>query len=169
MSAITISAHQGNRTITLDDAIAVTDDQAVTHGLTGRTTAVSSSSISSTILFTSSSLPTASVPRDLSAITWQGTSHNWRNQNICARCGGKGHWSASSCTKPDWKMGDPVTGYREPDKGNNPLGRFSHRHGQHENGGYNPLDGYNKVEVAKMGERNGKAIGNAGHDKHSKN
>jgi len=35
-----------------------------------------------------------------------------RDRNVCSRCGGRGHWSASCGTKPDWREGDPVSGVR---------------------------------------------------------
>jgi len=62
--------------------------------------------------FTSSSHPTAPAPMDLSVISSHAIPGIRRDRNICSHCGGKGHWSASCGTKPDWKEGDPVSGYR---------------------------------------------------------
>ena len=112
LSAIAISAHRSHKVITLDDTMAVTDDQAVTHGLT--VGGMGPSNIMPiTPTFTSSSHPTAPVPMDLSVITSNSVPGGRRDWNICARCGGKGHWSASCGTKPDWKEDDPVSRYRK--------------------------------------------------------
>ncbi|PUU72667.1 hypothetical protein B9Z19DRAFT_1137040 [Tuber borchii] len=56
--------------------------------------------------------PTAPAPIDLSVITSYTVAGTRRDRNVCTRCGGKGHWSASCRTKPEWKEGDPVSGYR---------------------------------------------------------
>jgi len=169
LSAIAISAHRGNKTITLDDAMAVTDDQAVTQGLTGGTTSFNSGSTPFTVPFKSSSHPTAPAPMDLSMITGHGVSGNRRDRNVCTRCGGKGHWSASCGTKPDWKMGDPVTGYRERGERNNRMGRFSRRRCRYESGVYNTVDGYDEREERDMDEVEEEAIGGAGRGDASKN
>ena len=111
LSAIAISAHRSHKIITLDDGMTVTDDQGVTHGL-----AVGSTGANNVMpiapAFTSSSHPTSPAPMDLSVMTGNSIPGARRDRNIGSRCGGKGHWSASCSTKPDWKEGDPVSGYR---------------------------------------------------------
>ena len=111
LSAIAISAHRSNKVITLDDAMAVTDDQAVTHSLAVGGTGTSNIT-PLTPTFTSSSHPTAPAPMDLSVMASNPIPGTRRDRNICSRCGGRGHWSASCGTRPDWKEGDPVSGYR---------------------------------------------------------
>ena len=111
LSAIAISAHRSHKVITLDDAMTVTDDQAVTHGLASSN--IGTANIASvTPVFTSSSHLTAPAPMDLSAISAQPAPGMRRDRNVCSRCGGRGHWSASCGTKPDWRAGDPVSGVR---------------------------------------------------------
>lgn len=111
LSAIAISAHRNHKVVTLDAAMAVTDDQAVTHGLTvGGTGAGNVAPI--TPVFTSSSHPTAPAPMDLSVMASNPILGTRRDRNVCSRCGGRGHWSASCGTKPDWREGDPVSGNR---------------------------------------------------------
>ena len=79
LSAIAISAHRVNKAITLDDAMAVTDDKAVTQGLTGGTRSFTGGGTLSSVLFTSSSHPTAPAPMVLSAITSHGFEVNRRD------------------------------------------------------------------------------------------
>jgi len=90
LSALAISAHRNQKVITLDDAMAVTDDQVVTQGLAlGGTGTTGFAPIPPA--FTSSSHPTARAPVDLSVISSHAIPGIRHDQNICSRCGGKGH------------------------------------------------------------------------------
>ncbi|PUU74637.1 hypothetical protein B9Z19DRAFT_1132958 [Tuber borchii] len=111
LSAIAISAYRDHKVITLDDAMAITDDQAVIYSLTVGSR-VAGNSVPIIQAFTSFSHPTAPAPIDLSVITSYPVAGTRRDRNVCTRCGGKGHWLASCGTKPEWKEGDPVSGYR---------------------------------------------------------
>ena len=161
LSAIAISAHRSKKTITLDDAMAVTDDQAVTQGLTGGTTSISGTSTPALLPFTSSSHPTAPAPMDLSAITGRYIGGNRHDRNVCTRCGGKGHWSASCGTKPDWKSGDSVNGYR--------VGGFSRGQSRPQGGSYNMIDGYDETEPTGVEDRECESMGHENGGKLAKN
>lgn len=169
LSAIAISAHRSNKTITLDDAMAVTDDQAVTQGLTGGTTSIGTTSTPAPLPFTSSSHPTAPAPMDLSAITGRYISSNRRDRNICTRCGGKGHWSASCGTKPDWKAGDPVNGYRARGGQGHRSGGFARGRGRSHGGSYNIVDGYEETEATGVEDAECEAMGDVSRGKPAKN
>ena len=169
LSAIAISMHQSKKTITLDNAIAVTDDQAVTQGLTGGTTSIGNTSTPALLPFTSCSNPTAPAPMDLSAITGRYIVGNRCDRNACTRCGGKGHWSASCGTKPDWKTGDPVNRYRTRGGQSHHVGGFSRGQSRPQHGCYIMVDGYDETEPTGVVEGGGEAMGNVSGGKPAKN
>ena len=142
LSAIAISAQRSNKTIILNDAMAVTDDQAVTQGLTGGTTLVGVTGTPPLIPFTLSSHPIAPAPMDLSAITGRDFPGNRHDRNIGTRCWGRGHWSGSSGTRPDWKPGDPVNGYRWHGGQRRRMGGFSRRPGPLDSGNFHIVETY---------------------------
>jgi len=80
--ATAISAHRINKTITLDDVMAVTDDQAVTQGLPGGTSSFTDGGTLSSVPFIFSNHLTGPAPMDLSAISGQGFGPNRRDQNV---------------------------------------------------------------------------------------
>ncbi|RPA89416.1 hypothetical protein L873DRAFT_660484 [Choiromyces venosus 120613-1] len=142
-STIVTSAHQGNKTIILDDAIAITDDQAVTHRLCCCTTNFSSSSSLFAISFISSSHLTASVPIDLLAISGQHVLNNWYDWNIGSLCGKKGHWSAICRIRVDWRMGDPINGVGYHGQGgqSSHSSGFCHSYRRSDGAGFHIIEG----------------------------
>jgi len=168
LSAITISAHRSNKTMTLDDAMVVKDDQVVTQGLTGGTTSGGNTSTPAVLPFASSSHPTAPALMALSAFTGRSTSGNRRDQNICTRCAGKGHWSISCGTKPDWKVGQLVNGYHWHGGQGHHRGGFSRGQGSPHGGSFNMVDGYDETETSRVDAGDGETIGDVSRGKPAK-